>query len=210
AKVQQLITADPSLTADTALTKAKELFSGPASRISFLTVGIWWFAFAQYTFRHLPNNVFNLKPAGRYIFNGYRELKKVWLELRQNSRLKRFLSSFFFYNMGTQTVMYVATLYGNSELKLDTSVLIMVILIIQFVAIGGAFLFSTLSKRLGNIYALSIAIIIWVGVALAAYFDDARYVNDPQQVFIILAAVVGLVMGGIQSLSRSTYSKLLP
>src|SRR6185369_13066859 len=126
------------------------------------------------------------------------------------SRLKRFLASFFFYNMGTQTVMYVATLFGNSELKLNTSVLIGVILIIQFVAVAGAYLFSTLSKKFGNIRALSISIFIWILVAVGAYFDDKRFGVDEQTVFIILAAVVGLVMGGIQSLSRSTYSKLLP
>jgi len=134
----------------------------------------------------------------------------VWNELRHNVVLKRFLVSFFFFNMGSQTVMYVASLFGNSELRLDTSVLIMVILIIQFVAIAGAYLFSALSKRYGNIRALTIAIFIWIIMALGAYFDDKRFGVNEQTVFIILAAIVGLVMGGIQSLSRSTYSKLLP
>ena len=210
-KMNELIAANPSLDHTSAMQTAKDFFSGQASRISFLTVGVWWFAFAQYTFTYLPNNVYNVKPKGeRYVFNGYLELKKVWLELRQTTRLKRFLLSFFFYNMGTQTVMYVATLFGNSELKLQTSVLIMVILIIQFVAIAGAYLFSALSKKFGNIKALTISIFIWILVALGAYFDDKRFGVDEQTVFIILAAVVGLVMGGIQSLSRSTYSKLLP
>jgi UMF1 family MFS transporter len=154
--------------------------------------------------------VYSLKPAGRYLFNGYLELKKVWNALRHNSRLKRFLLSFFFYNMGTQTVMYVATLFGSSELKLKTSVLIAIILIIQFVAIAGAYLFSSLSKKFGNIYALTISIFIWILVAIGAYFCDKRFGVDEQTMFIILAAVVGLVMGGVQSLSRSTYSKLLP
>ena len=210
-KLKELLAATPGLDTTVALKMANDFFSGPASRISFLTVGIWWFAFAQYTFSYLPNNVFNLNPkGGRYIFHGYHELKKVWFDLRQNSRLKRFLVSFFFYNMGTQTVMYVATLFGNSELKLKTSVLIMIILIIQFVAIAGAYLFSALSKKFGNVYALTIAIFIWILVAIAAYFDDKRFGVDEQTVFISIAVVVGLVMGGIQSLSRSTYSKLLP
>ncbi len=209
-KVKELMTAAPALTNQDALQQAKDFFSGPASRIAFLTVGIWWFVFAQYTFNHLPNNVFNLKPAGRYILNGYRELRKVWFELRENSRLKRFLLAFFFYNTGTQTVMYVATLFGNSELHLKTSILIAVILIIQFVAIAGAYLFSALSKRFGNINALAISIVIWIFVAVGAYLDDKRFGVDEQTMFIILAAVVGLVMGGIQALSRSTYSKLLP
>ena len=114
-KMNELLAANPALTNEEALQQAKSFFSGPASRISFLTVGIWWFVFAQYTFSHLPNNVFNLKPAGRYIFNGYLELKKVWFELRGNSTLKRFLLAFFFYNMGTQTVMYVATLFRKQR-----------------------------------------------------------------------------------------------
>jgi UMF1 family MFS transporter len=210
-KMNDLLALTPTLNHDEAFKLAKESFSGQASRISFLTVGIWWFAFAQYTFTYLPHNVFNLKPpSGKYFFNGYLELKKVWKELRHTTRLKRFLLSFFFYNMACQTVMYVATLFGNSELHLDTSVLIAIILIIQFVAIGGAYLFSFLSKKFGNINALAIAIFVWMLVALGAYFDDKKFGVNEQNVFIILGAVTGLVMGGIQSLSRSTYSKLLP
>jgi UMF1 family MFS transporter len=209
-KMNELLAANSGLSQDDALHQAKSFFSGPASRISFLTVGIWWFVFAQYSFRYLPNNIFNLKPAGRYVFNGYLELKKVWFELRSNSTLKRFLLAFFFYNMGTQTVMYVATLFGNSELHLDTGILIAVVLIIQFVAIGGAFLFAALSKRFGNISALTISIVVWMIVVLGAYFDDKRFGINEQNMFIAIAVVVGLVMGGIQALSRSTYSKLLP
>ncbi|HNQ60911.1 MAG TPA: MFS transporter [Bacteroidia bacterium] len=184
--------------------------SGYATRLAFLIVGIWWFAFAQYTFHYLPNNVFDQKPQGRYILNGYMELKKVWFELRHSSRLKTFLLSFFFYNMGVQTVMYVATLFGDGELHLPSEILIAIILIIQFVAIGGAFFFSSLSKRYGNIYSLSVSLIIWVLICIGAYLCDKRFGVNEQTMFIILAAVVGLVMGGIQSLSRSTYSKLLP
>jgi UMF1 family MFS transporter len=112
--------------------------------------------------------------------------------------------------MGTQTVLYVATLFGTSELKLNSDILIAIILIIQFVAIAGAYLFSSLSKRYGNFVALSIAIIIWILICFGAFFCDKKYGVNEQNMFICLAAVVGLVMGGIQSLSRSTYSKLLP
>ena len=166
------------------MAKAKSFFTGTASRISFLTVGIWWFAFAQYTFSVLPNNVFNLKPAGRYLFNGYLELKKVWKQLRHTPRLKRYLLSFFFYNMGTQTVLYVATLFGNSELHLATPILIMIILLIQFVAIAGAYLFSSLSKKFGNIKALIIAIFIWILIAIGAYFDDKGVAADHRRRWI--------------------------
>lgn len=184
--------------------------SGFATRLSFLLVGIWWFAFAQFTFNNIKELKLPYKPKGRYIFHGYRELKKVWFQLRNTSRLKTFLLSFFFYNMGVQTVMYVATLFGSGELHLDSSILIVVILIIQFVAIGGAYLFSYLSRILGNIRAIMISIIIWILISVGAFFCNKEYGVDEQTMFIILAAVVGLVMGGIQSLSRSTYSKLLP
>jgi len=183
---------------------------GFATRLSFLLVGIWWFGFAQITFNRLPETPTNNKRDASIFTKGYQELRIVWAELGDTPRLKRFLGSFFFYNMGTQTVMYVATLFGTSELKLDSSILIAIILIIQFVAIAGAYLFSGLSKRLGNIKALLIAIFIWILICIAAYFCDKKYGFDEQTYFIILAAVVGMVMGGIQSLSRSTYSKLLP
>jgi UMF1 family MFS transporter len=106
--------------------------------------------------------------------------------------------------------MYVATLFGKGELKLETNILIVVTLIIQFVAILGAFLFSKISRRMGNIKSLSIAIIVWILICVGAYFCDSRYGVNTTQMFIILAVGVGLVMGGIQSMSRSTYSKLLP
>ena len=184
--------------------------SGFATRLSFLLVGVWWFGFAQITFARLPNNPYNKKPQGNIITKGYLELKKVWGELKHTPRLKRYLISFFFYNMGAQTVMFVASIFGANELKLDSSILIVTILVIQFVAIGGAYLFSLISKRKGNIQALMYSIIIWVFVCIAAWFCDKRFGVNEQNMFIGIAAVVGLVMGGIQSLSRSTYSKLLP
>jgi UMF1 family MFS transporter len=185
--------------------------SGDATRLAFLLVGVWWFVFAQITFNVVPEYGVARPRNGESIFSkGYLELRKVWSELNETPRLKRFLLAFFFYNMGTQTVMYVATLFGTSELKLPDEILIAVILIIQFVAIGGAYFFSNLSSRFGNIKALLIAIVIWILICFGAYFCDKRYGVDEQTMFMILAAVVGLVMGGIQSLSRSTYSKLLP
>ncbi len=184
--------------------------SGNATRLSFLLVGIWWFGFAQYTFANVPELLTDRNKDKHFIFNGYHELKKVWYELKHTSRIKSFLLSFFFYNMGVQTVMYVATLFGAGELHLESSILIAVILIIQFVAIIGAFLFSKLSRKFGNISALSIAIVVWVLICFGAYMCNKEYGVDEQTMFMILAAVVGMVMGGIQSLSRSTYSKLLP
>ena len=175
-----------------------------APRISFLMTGLWWFGFAHYSFAYLPQNPYHKKPEGHYLFNGFKELKKVWHKLGELPSLKRFLLAFFFYNMGVQTVMYVASLFGSKELHLPTESLIIVLLIIQAVAIGGAYGFAWLSARMGNIQALIVAVIIWVGISIGAYF-----ITTGNQ-YYALAFVVGAVMGGIQALSRSTYSKLLP
>lgn len=181
--------------------------AGKGSQISFLLVGIWWFGFAQIPLKILPNPVPAGKPAARNVLmNGYRELQKVWNQLTHIPILKRFLIAFFFYNMGVQTVMLAATLYGKSELAIPTENLIIAILIIQLIAIPGAFLISRLSGRIGNLRSLIICVLIWIGVCISAYYMPAGKVNQ----FYILASVVGFIMGGIQSLSRSTYAKLMP
>lgn len=173
-------------------------------RISFLLTGLWWFGFAQYTFWHLPKRMAGGKRSGSWLFNGFRELQKVWQQVKKMYLLKRFLLAFFFYNMGVQTVMYVAAVFGDKELKLESGKLILTILILQLVAIAGAYGFARLSKAYGNFMALILAVIIWVGICIGAYFTYT------EMQFYLLAACVGMVMGGIQSLSRSTYSKLIP
>ncbi|WP_162426947.1 MFS transporter [Pontibacter pudoricolor] len=173
-------------------------------RIAFLTTGLWWFGFAQYSFYYLPGNVYNRKPKGSWVLNGLKELQKVWKQVQELPMLKRYLLAYFFYNMGVQTVMYVATIFGIEELKLADSALIVTILIIQLVAIAGAYAFAFLSGKFGNIRALIVAVIIWIGICIGAYFIRSEV--D----FYVLAAIVGSVMGGVQSLSRSTYSKLIP
>jgi UMF1 family MFS transporter len=178
--------------------------SWPA-RFSFLSVGIWWAGFAQITFNVLPpSKKSEQHPEHNILVNGFYELKKVWNQLKQYPVLKRFLISFFFYNMGVQTVMYMATYFAADEVKMQSTQLIVTILIIQLVAIFGAYLFSLLSKATNNIFTLAVAIIGWIGICIFAY-----YTTTPMQ-FYLLAFCVGLVMGGIQSISRSTYSKLLP
>ena len=182
-----------------------------ASRIAFLTVGVWWIGFAQIPLSRLPNTVrrFGARTGkttgnGNYLFNGFRELRTVFGQLQHRPLIKRFLVAFFTYNMGVQTVMYVATIFGSDELKMEGQSLIITILLIQLVAIPGAYGFSRLSERIGNTHALMVAVVIWIGICAAAYFVQT------QAQFFALASVVGLVMGGIQSLSRSTYSKLIP
>jgi len=175
------------------------------TRLSFLAVGLWWAGFAQITFKNLPPSIPSKQVPQRSIFtNGFYELRKVWQQLKTYPVTKRFLTSFFFYNMGVQTVMYMATYFASGELKLTSAQLIITVLIIQLVAIGGALLFSRLSQRTGNIVTLGVIIIIWICICFFA-----SIVSTVMQ-FYGLAFTVGMVMGGIQSLSRSTYSKLLP
>ena len=174
-------------------------------KITFLLVGIWWVAFAQITFRALPIASKSVRAARKHVLvNGFHELKLVWNQLNHMPVLKRFLPAFFFYSMGVQTVMLVAIDYGIKELKLENSKLIITAVIIQLVAIAGAIGMSRLSARIGNLNVLQLTVVLWIGVCIAGYLMQT------EMHFYILAALVGLMMGGIQSMSRSTYSKLMP
>ncbi|MCF8322403.1 MAG: MFS transporter [Flavobacterium sp.] len=182
-----------------------------AMRYSFVMVGIWWILFSQYTYYYLPKG--NSKEAKKVtkdiLFNGFKELKKVWVLLQQNSPLKRYLGAFFVSSMAVQTVMLVATYFGAQEIAWSsksegTIGLIICILLIQIVAVFGAFLTSRASEKYGNIPVLIAINSFWILLCGGAYF-----ITLPFQ-FYSMAALVGLVMGGVQSLSRSTYSKLLP
>jgi UMF1 family MFS transporter len=174
-------------------------------RVSFILVGLWWLVFGFISLRRLPISSAKERHERKNVFiNGFGELKKVWSQVKHMPVLKRFLISFFWYSAGIQTVFLAATQFGAKELNLPTDKLIITIMIIQLVAIPGAILISRLSERLGNIKTLMGVVLVWVAVCAGAYFIQ----TDVQ--FYILGAVVGLVMGGIQSLSRSTYSNLMP
>jgi len=183
---------------------------------SFLLTGLWWIGFAQYTFRVLPGKTHSRHRSSKEgIFSkGFRELAGVFKQLKNIPPLKRFLSGYFFFNMGVQTIMVVAVLFARNEIywgdgeageKAKTISLITSILIIQFVGIIGSFSFSKLSTIIGNIKSLMIAVLIWIFICVFAY----QFAYFPIH-FYIVAFLVGFVMGGIQALSRSTYSKLLP
>lgn len=178
------------------------------TRFSFVLTGIWWIGFSQYTYKYLPQGEKKAKLSRNVMFNGFRELKKIWISLKFNLQLRRYLRAFFLYSMAVQTIMLIATYFGIEELewgdKDPTTGLIVSILLIQLVAVLGAFLTSRLSERIGNISTLIIINIIWIAICIYAYF-----ITTPNE-FYIAAGSVGLVMGGIQSLSRSTYSKMLP
>ncbi|TVZ50890.1 MFS transporter [Dokdonia sp. Hel_I_53] len=183
---------------------------GLPTRLSFVLTGIWWIGFSQYTYFYLPKgNPSSGKLTKAVLFNGFQELRSIWKSMKHQIRLKKYLYAFFVYSMAVQTVMLAAAYFGEQELEWGsdserTTGLITSILLIQLVAVLGAVLTSRLSARIGNIKALIVINIIWIFICGWAYF-----VYTPIQ-FYITAGFVGLVMGGIQSLSRSTYSKFLP
>jgi UMF1 family MFS transporter len=176
-----------------------------AITITFLLVGIWWVVFAQITFSRLPDSFGKVKgKSAHWLADGFLELKKVAHQVLALPVLRTFLYAFFFYSMGVQTVMLVAIDFGIKELHLPDQMLIITAVIIQLVAILGAFLMSRLSGKFGNIPVLIFTVLLWIGICGAGYFIRT------ETHFYVIAALVGLVMGGIQSLSRSTYSKLMP
>ncbi|RYJ52267.1 MFS transporter [Flavobacterium petrolei] len=182
-----------------------------AMRYSFVMVGVWWVLFSQYTYYFLPkgNKNANNKVTHHVVLNGFKELKKVWILLKENVALKRYLGGFFVSSMAVQTVMLVATYFGAQEIAWSskaesTTGLIICILIIQLVAVLGAVLTSRASEKFGNIPTLIFINCIWAVFCALAFF-----ITLPIH-FYVMASIAGLVMGGIQALSRSTYSKLLP
>jgi len=173
-------------------------------KLTFLLVGLWWVGFAQLTFSRLPQGHKATTEKKNVLSSGFLELKKVWGQLSTMPVLKRFLTAFFFYSMGVQTVMLVAIDFGIKELKLENSKLIITAVIIQLVAIVGAVGMAKLSGKIGNLKVLLLTVLLWIGVCIAGYFMQTELH------FYIIASLVGLVMGGIQSLSRSSYSKFMP
>ncbi|MBK8489570.1 MAG: MFS transporter [Saprospirales bacterium] len=172
-------------------------------RLSFVMVGLWWIGFAQIPFRQLPADDPG-QPIRKLLTKGFKELSKTWRVVRVEKNILGFLASFFFYSAGVQTVFFLAATFAEKELHFGTSQLIIIILLLQLVAIIGAFLFARVSEMKGNKFALITMLLIWVCICILAY-----HVENATQ-FYFIATAVGTVMGGIQSLSRSTYSKLLP
>ncbi|MEN9381150.1 MAG: hypothetical protein RI940_31 [Bacteroidota bacterium] len=181
---------------------------GKASQLSFLLVGIWWIGFGWWAIGRLPDSKGQMQFGNKesILSSGYKELHIVWKQLKHLPILKNFLSAFFFYNMGVQTVMLAATLYGKSELNIPTTNLIIAILIIQIVAIPGAYFMAKLATSWGNFNTLMVAVLIWIVACVIGYYIPRNGVYE----FYTLAIMVGFIMGGIQSVSRSTYAKLMP
>lgn len=175
-----------------------------AIRYAFIEVGIWWLVVSQIAFYYLREEKRKIKVDGSIISRGFHEIATVFKYINKQRSMSRFLLSFFFFSMGVQTIIIVASLFGKVELGISDTMLIVTILIIQLVAIFGASLFGIISSRYGNKRSLLWMLAIWIVICFSAYFIH----TDKQ--FYVLAALVGLVMGGIQSQARSTWSKLIP
>jgi UMF1 family MFS transporter len=175
-----------------------------AIKLSFLEVGIWWFCISQIAFYYLKDYPGKDKIKSKILTRGFKEISKVFSQIRHQQTIKFFLLSFFFFSTGVQTVILVATLFGSQELGISGTKLIITIIIIQILGIVGSSLFAEVSTRKGNKFSISLMLIIWITVCIVAYFIRTEIE------FFTLAAAVGLVMGGIQSQARSTYSKLIP
>lgn len=172
------------------------------SRISFVLVGLWWLGFSQITFRRLPADV-PVATTENLFLRGWSELRSVWNVIKHDPQVIRYLASYFFYIAGVHTVIYLASLFAGQELGFKDFELIITILLLQIVAIPGAFAFARLSKMKGNKFSLIVQLVIWILICIGAYLTTEKWH------FFAIAALVGLVLGGIQSLSRSTYAKLL-
>ncbi|MEM9931229.1 MAG: MFS transporter, partial [Bacteroidota bacterium] len=179
--------------------------TGTATLLAFVSVGLWWLIFGYIAFARLPDDVRKKSNGIADVSKkGWEEFLSVWQRVKVSPPTLRFLGAFFSYSAGVQTVIFLASLFAAKELGFETSELIQVVLILQIVAIGGAYLAAAVSKRYGNKTAIYFQLVIWMAVCLAGYFVQGK------ATFYAVAAAVGLVMGGIQSMSRSTYAKLIP
>lgn len=176
-----------------------------AVQITFITVGLWWLGFAQIPFNRLPadekQDAVDMSTLRK---RGWQEIRKAAKEVSKRVSMKRFLSGFFFLSAGVQTILYLASTFAAVELGFETAELIQVILLLQILGIAGAYGFSFLSEQYGNKITIIIILFIWLTICLSGYFVQTK---GP---FYFIAGAVGFLMGGTQSLCRSTYAKLIP
>ena len=177
---------------------------GSATKFGFLLVGFWWMGFAQIAFYYLKDRPTGNTVTSKTFGKGIEELKKVWGQIKERPIMKRFLTSFFFYSMGVLTVMLLAPLFAKEEVGIESTEMIIVVLILQILAIFGAYFFSWVSGKRGSRFAISCILILWMIVCVVCYFLQVK------MGFYVLAAILGFGMGGVQSISRSTYSRLIP
>jgi UMF1 family MFS transporter len=178
--------------------------AGEGVRLSFLTVGVWWVVFTlPVLFWVKEGNTANALPFAAAIRAGFAELGGTISHLRGDKTLMWFLLGYWFYIDGVNTIIKMAVDYGLS-LGLNQSALITALLITQFVGFPAALAFGWLGKKIGPRTGIFIGIAVYVGAACYAYFLDSEIE------FYALAIVIGLVQGGVQSLSRSLFGRLVP
>ena len=185
-----------------------------AMKYSFVLVGLWWLLFSQYSFYHLPRGNKGVKLPKNIIWNGFRELKGVYKIIRSSKKFTRFLTAFFVFSFSLQTIIFIASYFGVTEIEWSSSSehwwlqqttgLIISIILIQIIAIVGAVLFTKAAEKFGNILVLAIAIASWSIICGYAYF-----ITTPIQ-FYLIAGFVGFLMGGTQTIARATYSLFIP
>jgi len=178
--------------------------STAATRFCFLMVGLWWVGFAQIAFYHLKDYPTGNKMTTKVLGQGIRELQKVYTAIKQRAVMRKYLYSFFFFNMGIYTVMLLAPFFAEKEVGVSSSEMIMVVIILQIIAIAGAYFLVWLSYKKGSRFAIIATLILWIGICITCYFLQVK------SGFYVLAGVIGFGMGGIQSIARSTYSRLIP
>ncbi|MFL2581907.1 MAG: MFS transporter [Flavobacteriales bacterium] len=190
------------------LTNLKSLFGVEETttilRFGFVLVGVWWFGWARWTFSVLPRGKKSNLPKTVLAKKGFQELKNVWGQIKELPRLKRFLSAFFIVDLGVQTIVIIAPLFAINVFKMKSDELTLIVLIMQFLGIAGAAVFSRMSKKHGNVFGLKGATLVYLLLCAIACVANQKWM------VYLIAGLIGFAMGGIQSLFRSTYSKLLP
>jgi MFS transporter, UMF1 family len=186
------------------------LSTGDAVRISLLSAGIWWGLWTLVPFRGLrdrpPVAVVAADSQHGLLAAAFGQLRQTLRHARAFPQTLHFLVAYLFYNDGIQTVIFAASIYGNRQLGLAANTLIAAILMVQFVAFGGALLLGRIAARIGSKRTILAALILWTLVVAAAFFLPVRQVVP----FLVLAVAIGVVLGGSQALSRSLFSLLVP
>ncbi|GHJ07924.1 MFS transporter [Micromonospora humidisoli] len=179
------------------------------ARWSIVSAGVWWAAFTLVPLRWLREHptAEALRGAGRNVVtDGFRQLGRTLREIKAYPLTLFFLLAFLVYNDGIQTVITLASQYGTEELRLGQSTLIVTILLVQFLAFGGALALGALARRIGAWKTVLLSLVLWTGVIIGAF----RLPAEAPLPFMILGGAIGLVLGGSQALSRSLFSQLIP
>jgi UMF1 family MFS transporter len=181
--------------------------TGHAVRISLCSAGAWWALFTLIPLATLKRRAAlkSLPDGQSYVSAGFGQLKHTLSQLPRYPQTMLFLAAYLLYNDGIQTVIALASQFGQEELKLDVSTLTQVVLMVQFIAFFGATIFNYVAKAVGAKRAVIISLVIWTGTVVYAY----SYLQTKRD-FFIMGAVIGIVLGGAQALSRSLYSRMIP